>query len=398
MEFLRVEPVDTVFLRGNRSFAAARHADAVMPPWPSLFAGALRSRILADHDAIRRFSESRLDGRVGEVVGRGPDALGTFRVAGWALMLEREGSTRLVLPPPADLVVTSDGPGERRTVHRLSPVPTAELDVASGLPRELGALAVLRTRTRGKPETAWWVSDQGWTAWARGETPAMDALVAQGALWATETRLGIALDERARTAREGMIYTSETVSLAPGVAFLVAVEGADGVLPSDGLLRFGGDGRAASVSRAKLPVECTTWTHRPSSDRFVIALATPGIFPDGWLPPYVVRRADGSLGIDRPELRARLVAALVPRPGVASGWDLAASPPCPKPALRYAPAGSLYFFEREGGDVTRLRSIVDDAVALLPAELPHRREYERRRSEGWGTAFFGDWKTDADRP
>lgn len=48
-EAVFIEPLDVLYLRGNLSFGApGDHAAAQMPPWPSLVAGALRSRMLAD--------------------------------------------------------------------------------------------------------------------------------------------------------------------------------------------------------------------------------------------------------------------------------------------------------------------------------------------------------------
>ena len=46
---LFIEPLDVLILRGNKLFAdAGSHGEALMPPWPSVAAGALRSRMLID--------------------------------------------------------------------------------------------------------------------------------------------------------------------------------------------------------------------------------------------------------------------------------------------------------------------------------------------------------------
>lgn len=51
-EYRFIEPLDVLYLRGNRLFdGAGAHGAALMPPWPSLAAGALRSRMLADGGA-----------------------------------------------------------------------------------------------------------------------------------------------------------------------------------------------------------------------------------------------------------------------------------------------------------------------------------------------------------
>ena len=43
-----IEPLDVLFLRGNQLFGEpGSHGEALMPPWPSVAAGALRTRMLA---------------------------------------------------------------------------------------------------------------------------------------------------------------------------------------------------------------------------------------------------------------------------------------------------------------------------------------------------------------
>ena len=44
-----IEPLDVLLLRGNKLFGdPGSHGEALIPPWPSVAAGALRSRMLAD--------------------------------------------------------------------------------------------------------------------------------------------------------------------------------------------------------------------------------------------------------------------------------------------------------------------------------------------------------------
>jgi CRISPR-associated protein Cmr3 len=44
-----IEPLNVLFLRGNKLFGdPGSYGEALIPPWPSAAAGALRSRLLAD--------------------------------------------------------------------------------------------------------------------------------------------------------------------------------------------------------------------------------------------------------------------------------------------------------------------------------------------------------------
>ena len=48
-----IEPLDVLFLRGNQLFGEpGSYGEALMPPWPSVAAGALRTRILADDGTL----------------------------------------------------------------------------------------------------------------------------------------------------------------------------------------------------------------------------------------------------------------------------------------------------------------------------------------------------------
>lgn len=77
------------------------------------------------------------------------------------------------------------------------------------------------------------------------------------------------------------------------------------------------------------------------------------------------------------------------RPAVVGGWDLAAGRP--KPTRRAVPAGSVYFFELEDGDVDALfdryfgQSICreDDATTL-----------NDDGKQGLGLAYLGAWPAD----
>jgi CRISPR-associated protein Cmr3 len=46
--YVGFEPLDVLMPRGNRLFGGGVHGESLMPPWPSVFSGALASRALAD--------------------------------------------------------------------------------------------------------------------------------------------------------------------------------------------------------------------------------------------------------------------------------------------------------------------------------------------------------------
>lgn len=373
-EFVCFDPLDVLYLRGNRLFGGGVHGHAQMPPWPSLFAGALASRALAD---AKRISEVTRDPNRADAILAG--LLGeNWGITSLALVSEKG----IFFPVPADLVVfRTDG---NHRLCRMVPRGLEESFQGVASSNQLPMTSVLVDASREKPEAGYWISAEGLTRHLAGETPSPESVVSQVDLWKIDARLGIALDRETRTAAEGALYTTDSVALGKGVRFLVGVSGSN--LPMDGLVRLGGDGRGARVSRAaETLAKKLRDLGRPKAGwkAFRMILATPGIFPDGWLPPGVSVK---SRILSFNGFAAELMAASFQRHQVISGWDLAQH--APKPARKVAPAGSVYWFRVIKGDTAALESLWERSLFYLCEESP---ETAARRREGFNRAWFGVW-------
>ena len=392
---LFIDPIDTLFLRGNRLFGdPGSFGDALVPPWPSVAAGALRSALLVHrgHDPAR-FARGKItdDAELGAPARPGSFLITRFQMA-------RRGADGIVEPLhglPADLSVTrraaENGRDEGREVRRIQPHAPPSGVRASAATRSLAVLAEPR---RGKSLPGHWLTSDGWREYLDGREIDPRHLVSSSDLWCLDTRIGIALDPLKRQASDGALFTSQGIVFrkrehgrndgAPDtgaghdIGFLVGVSGA--TLPDALTLRFGGDGRAVEAMRVDV--------HAPEADYDGIAaarccrliLTTPGLFEGGWKPTGVT--GDGrDLRFDLHGVRARVVCAAAPRPEVVSGFDLAKWRP--KPAQRAAPAGSVYWLEEL--DTTA------DALHNLAARglWPDRGENAARRAEGFNRLTFG---------
>ena len=109
--------------------------------------------------------------------------------------------------------------------------------------------------------------------------------------------------------------------------------------------------------------------------RVRVLLLTPALFGAGWRPA-----ADGPLlgGVDG--LRARLVAAIVPRPETVSGWDLEQRRP--KPTRRLVPSGSVFWVDLEGSPERR-------RLWLEKIWMNNVSDEEQDRLDGYGLAAVG---------
>jgi CRISPR-associated protein Cmr3 len=400
-EYRFIEPLDVLYLRGNKLFdGAGAHGAALMPPWPSLAAGALRSRMLADGGVdMAAFARGvpLADPRLAEVVGT-PNQPGSFRIAGFTLARRVGDAIEPCFPLPADVVVTDN---ELNDASYLQPTAVAGTLRSSAA---FAKLPILRAAKPAKPIGGLWLNGAGWKAYLNGERLTAAHLLRSSDLWQTDPRLGIALESGRGTVQTGMLYTAETVALrresrdaATGkeyhdVGLFVGVDGADGLMPQEGLLRFGGDGRGAAVVPCSVPPPKPDWPRINHEKRFRLILATPGLFEHGWRLPGldangIWRGPDGCV--------AKLVAASVNRADVISGWDLARWSQTdesgqkkggPKTAFRVAPTGSVYWFEALQGKFEAFGKRATEGFWAI-SSYPGRG----RQAEGFNNVLVAVW-------
>lgn len=402
-EYRFIEPLDVLYLRGNKLFGdAGSYGEALMPPWPSLAAGALRSRMLADHGTdLTAFAQARerlpgLSDALHACLGT-PQKPGKFRVSLFTLACREQGQVQPCFPLPADVVVTAKALDDAAYLQPTAPHPA--LSSSYALPQS----PLLRAAGPAKPQGNLWLNATGLGAYLNGEKLGQEHLLRGGELWQFDHRLGIALNGAQRTVAKGMLYTAQTVALnrrdgrnqGQDVGFLVGVDGASGLLPENGLLRFGGDGRGAALqtvsSENLLPAPDGRRIERDR--RFRLVLATPGLFADGWRLPGL----DANNRWQGPDgCTARLVAAAVNRADTVSGWDLAKWSQVdesgrkkggPKSAQRIAPVGSVYWFEDFQGKAETLGKLAAEGFWAM-SDYPD----SSRRAEGFNNLFIAAWR------
>ena len=410
--WLSIRPFDVLYLRGNSSFGGpGEHAEALMPPWPSVLSGALRSALLARAGVdLGRFTDEKAEHahpEYAQVLGTPTDP-GSFRLAAVTLARRQNGALQLLLPLPADVVVASHREDDEEK-QQSPPCPRKTHDVAESVQRltvspdedrrsplvhsgVLPALPVLAQGEQGKPSTGWWLTQEGWEDYRAGGTPKPEHLVDSKKLWDTDFRLGIARSRATFTAAEGKIYTTQAVAMRAEVGFAVGVDGCPAeLLRGIDLLRLGGDGRGAQVELLQGGLaEATAAANQP----FLVYCLTPGLFPCGWLPPGVTREG-GECRLKCDGLQARLACAVVPKPFVVSGWDLAAHRP--KPAQRAVPAGAVYYFDTVKGDPNRypqmLWELIEDQLVQAGGPATWDTVWKQRQAEGFNSLLVASWHT-----
>ena len=108
-------------------------------------------------------------------------------------------------PLPADVIVTSE---TLDNATYFKPMPL-EGGIASSF--ALPLLPVFAADKPSKPESGLWLNGKGISAWLSGLPITQDHLVRASQLWASDPRLGIALDAQRRSAADGKVYTTRCV-------------------------------------------------------------------------------------------------------------------------------------------------------------------------------------------
>ena len=172
-----------------------------------------------------------------------------------------------------------------------------------------------------------------------------------------EPKVGIGRDNRTRTSDEGMLYRVGMKRLHQ-YSLAYGFEGID-LLPA--MMKFGGEGKAVSVSPVTKENEPDVrQPEQLSGNYFKLYLATPAIFNEGWRPS-----PDTIPG-------AKLVAAVIGKPLYIGGFDIKTR--FPKPLRRAVPAGSVYYYE---GSLEEARKLHGCSIS------------DSDRKQGYGIVYIG---------
>ena len=374
MEHRFIQPLDVLFLRGNKLFGdAGSHGESMIPPWPSVAAGALRSALLA-HEGVElaAFASSKINH---PLLGT-PAQPGNWRIEQFQLARLTNKGCEAIYPMPCDVVVSGekDAPDTNRMTAQTLP---AQLASSATLPQ----VAVLaQGKERSKPLEGYWLAQAGWQAYLAGKTISKEHLVSSSDLWQMDSRVGIGLSAATRSAEDQKLFTVQAVALKKDVGF-IATASACG-LPEQTMLRLGGDGRAAASTAIDWMPPQPDYAALAQAGCMRLVLTSPAIFTQGWFPHGCATQAetDGSRRFALHGVTGRIVCTALPRAEVVSGFDLAKWQP--KSAQRALPAGSIYWLQ----DVNATPEALDKlAKTGLWSDIC---EDAQRRAEGFNRCSF----------
>jgi CRISPR-associated protein Cmr3 len=355
MKTWRFEAMDTWFFRESRPHGAVGGSELAssFPPPVRTLAGAVRTAI-GDSAGVNWSTYADYgDPETRAAIGLGDD-MGRLKLRGPFLC--RNGQR--IYPWPLNLLESA--PTNDATPER------ARLRVGTALQTHLGrvrapALAVGQAGF-AVPQRQW-LAQAGLESVLAGGIPDESQIVRVSKLYADEPRLGIAMKGRERTAKDGLLYQTRHVRPCADVSVELDVDGVDAVTLGDGLLRLGGEGRAAGFSIREAGVGLPAAPMPAENDRgLVLLLLTPAAL-NGWLPSGFTAEVRDGLTTWCGEINGvtlRIHAAVTGKPHREGGWDMAGRKPRAVQSL--IPAGSLWYCSIEN-------TTLADAYRLHGAQL-----------------------------
>lgn len=350
---LFVEPVDVWLFRDGRPFSAGsdHRAQSLFPPYPSVMQGAVRS-----HHLVVRKIDLQDPKAVREAVGTTYDYR-DLRLRGAFVARREDEKIVRYFPAPFDCSLRGGKlqalvPQSKQSDGVLTSAPTARLLWDSGQPEKRAGQQ--------------WLSESELLNCLDGQ-PVLPTAAEN--LYEREGRFGIGMDESTRTTYQaeggGLLYEVEFIRPCQDVGLEVEVSGLEG-WPESGVIQLGGEARAGLYNQSNAPPWPTL--PRPLPPKFKVYFATPTYFAGGWQPSAWGEFFQGDV---------HLVAAALGRHESVGGFDLAAKGH--KPARRYVPAGSVYYFECQSDAKVRT-DLVNNAITEAGAEI------------GFGQIIIRGWK------
>lgn len=355
MSILFMEAEDVLLFRDGRPFNAEsdHEARSLFPPPPSVIQGVIRSHYLThrkipldDPEAIR------------QLVGDSANSKG-LRLRGPFLARRENGRVIRYFATPAD-AYPADAEASQVVPMKVVPNPGGCVWKEETLP----CLLEKPNRIITKNAPGAFLSEKTLKSYL--EQGALVTPVKAAELFVTERRLGIQLDAQRRSTVEGMLYEVEYIRLVEDAGLVVEITEGYADFPPQGIMRAGGEGRALRYTTLKDgELSSLPWGYTGELPRFFkVYFATPAYFSQGWKPASWQAFFTGEV---------RLEAVALSRYQTLGGYDLLNRKQ--KPARRFVPAGSVYYFSHTGGVQLSQQAITEDGAAL-----------------GFGQVMIASWK------
>ncbi len=329
---LRIKPLDTLFFRTSRPFdmGAETFAEAMFPPSPATFYGALRTFLILEKEGLAKFYSKEFKD---EVLGT-PYEKGSLELKG--PVLGKEDS--LYFPAPADFVKV-----KKNKKEKLVPLTLKNVDFYSEYPLE--KCLSFSGKEKAEPASGF-IEDLEFKDYLEGKASELRITLLSNFL-KTIQKIGIKRDKTSFTSKEGYLYRIPVLEFKKEASFLIKVNDIES-FPEKGVFTLGGEGKLAEFERLNTkqseedPFEfLKNVNFRLKDGIFKLYLATPAYFKKGWVPSWL----DENRGFEGEfrGIKLKLVAVAFKKFRLVGGWNFAENKP--KPVCKMVAEGSVYYFK-----------------------------------------------------
>jgi len=329
---LRIKPLDTLFFRTSRPFdmGAETFAEAMFPPSPATFYGALRTFLIFEKEGLTKFYSK---GFKDKVLGT-PYEKGNLELKG--PVLGKENS--LYFPAPADFVKV-----KRNGKEKLVPLILKDVDFCSDYPLE--KCLSFSGEEKAEPASGF-IENLDFKDYLEGKASELRSTPLSN-FFKTIQKIGIKRDKTTFTSEEGYLYRIPMLEFKEEASFLIKVNDIES-FPEKGVFTLGGEGKLAEFERLDTkeseedPFELLKNVNfRLKDGMFKLYLATPAYFKKGWIPSWI----DENKGFEGEfrGIKLKLVAVALKKFRLVGGWNFAKNEP--KPVCKMVAEGSVYYFK-----------------------------------------------------
>lgn len=372
---IAIKPLDLLFFRNAKPFNTSHSAfgETLDKPHTTTLYGALRSKILLDNSELYSEFLQENAAEVTEVIGS-PSNKGSLKIKFFSVLSPED---KPLLPMPKDLVTEKDK-GEDIFPLKLIKKPDW-ISYDSNYP--FNCMLVTEKDIKVKKPANPFINLPDLERYLNLEEK-LNIKNNEENYFIKEFRTGIKINRKTNRVEEGMLYRKELLNLKDGFSYLMELSGHNGLLPEEGILKLGGESKAAFYKSrnisSSIKLNKTVKKKIKESKKFKIYLATPAVFKKGWLPESV----DDNLIISLDNgIRIKIICCSTDKHKMISGWDIDKKKP--RPGYRMIPAGSIYHCE-----------VLNDSFEIkeLLRALHGKSISDYNKKDGFGIAYIGGIK------
>lgn len=381
---LIIFPDDVLFFRDGRPFDAGGDfiSGLSFPPNTSTFYGALRTLILSNYEN----DFSKLDStskewktEIGEIESSDINkSFGTFAINDFGLIENYLGIYNRYFPVPADILKVKDE--DKCIVVEPEFKKSNKFQINNTI--DNFELITFKDKSNNlEPLNKYLISGDALKSYLHKNDLKFDEynFINFGKIFESENRTGIKINKKTGTADEGFIYSSEFARMNDNFGFYLEVESELLKSAKVKTIKLGGESKTANLEIIDKELYKPVSNSSGDNKYFKMILLTPAIFDSGWIPDFL----NGEQKFKNGTFEIKLESGILNRYIGIGGWDLYHK--TSKPLRRAVPAGSVYYFHIEDGNLKDVYNYFNYKSVHLLTPI---KQYLAK--QGFGITYIGE--------